>query len=312
MRQFTSDIIYNGTKSLFSDNVKQNDPFNHVLCVIHGAIETLFKNNLLDCIDIKQLGFDCIPEGTTKQCLVMDWITSNILNHSLSINTLIQNVQILQSGINLLGDEKVKVRAAGNAAFLEQIIDAPSSAVEFQDNKISFYGFVPVGTRATVNANRSGDFDATGKGKPGTDLWGWAIRNGNNGLANALGTFGMYTDNLLNADTSGGNDSFTVSKDNISSFSIPVTGIITEALENGVKFKVGWRHYRSFDGKEGNDKPIKDSQGNSGDIPWYTDPYNFKHTHGFNLAVAHNKPNPVSIPLIPKHIKEIPIERIIP
>lgn len=308
----TSAIVYDGQKVLFGNNVKKGMPFYEVMCVISSLMEQLYANDLLECIDLKDLGITCPDKDKSKACIITEWITSNILATNITLATLVQNIQILQTGIGLLKDEKVKVRAAGNSGYLESIIDAPGSAVTFDDNQVHFLGFVPIGTRATINRNRLPDFDNTGKGKLGTDVYGWAIRNGNNGLSNVFGLFQMFTDSLANAETTAGTDSFTVKKDNIESFTMPVTGIIQDALQNNVKFKVGFSHHRSFDGKDGPDHPLKDSFAYSGDQEWFTWPANFKHSHAFNLTVTHTKPAPTPIALLPRHIKEIPIERIIP
>lgn len=238
----------------------------------------------------------------------MDWLVRNVKANTTSIGTLTTVLQTIQTNIGQLNDEKVKVRAAGVTNYLENIIEAPNSSIIFTDNKISFTGFVPIGTRMTVNANRIGDFDVTGKGKVATDLWGWALRNGNNGLDNAMGKFLQYTENLLNADLPGGKKEFSIVKANISSFALPVTGIITDALEDNVKFK-----FTGTNNKNGGPRENGFASNHSGGESEYeTQPRNFKHSHGFNLAASHNNPNPEPIPLIPEHIKEIPIERIIP
>jgi hypothetical protein len=312
MEQRTSDLRYNGKETLIHGNIKTNDPFHKVLCAISQSLDILHKNDLLDCIDLKTLGITCPDDSKSKICVIMEWVTATLLTNSKSLATLSGSLNTIMTSIGQLNDSKVKVKDAGTANVLANLIDAPNSAVQFSDNKVSFYGFVPVGARTTVNKNRLSDFDSTGKGKPGTDLWGWAIRNGQNGLANALGHFPMYTDSVNNADTKGGAASFTVSKDNIATFSIPVSGTITEALQNDMKFKIGYLHVRSFDGASGIDKPVKDRRVDGNDQEWFTPGYNFKHTHGFNLTAAHTKAQPTHIELIPLHIKEIPIERIIP
>lgn len=313
MNQRTSDLQYTGGKSLLLNNVKDGDKFNDLLFVLDKAIETLFKNDALDCINLKDLGIDCPDKNKTKACIIMEWLTANLQTNSKSIATLTGVLNTIQTSVGNLADEKVKVKAAGTSGYLESIISGPTTAISFENNKINFTGFIPVGARATINKNRLVDFDATGKGKIGTDLWGWAMRNGNNGLKNVMGHFPMFTDNIANADIIGGSKDFTISKDNIQTFSIPVSGTIAEALENNVKFKVGYKHYRSFDGvNSGASKPIKDIKSNTGDVDWFTDPANFKHSHGFNLKVDHTNANPTPISLLPLHIKEIPIERIIP
>lgn len=308
----SSSIFYDGKKSLFGKNIHKGDPLNNVLCVLDELLEQLYKSDLLDCIDLKDLGITCIDKDADKRCVIMEWMVKNMNAANNSISQLLNNIQIIQTTIGNLSDEKVKVRAAGGTHFLEDIISAPPSTLEVTNDKITFLGFVPVGFRGTVSINRIGDFDNTGKGLPNTDMWGWAIRNGLNGLPNHFGLFPMYVSAIAEADLQGGVENFTVSKDNISSFSLPVTGLISESLENGIRIKVGIRHYRSFDGNNGVGNPIKDTVRHGNDTPWYSDPINLRHSHGFNLNVSHANATPTPINLIPKHIKEIPIERIIP
>lgn len=301
-------IIYDKSKVLFGDNVKQGDPLSTILCVISGLVDELFKNDLLDCIDLDKLGIKCPDKNVSRQCVIMNWMSDNILTTNQSITKLLQNVQILQQGIGVLKDEKVKVKPAGTAKYLEDILKAPAGVLTFANDTVTFGGFVPIGFRATISKSRLGDFDATGKGKPDTDLWGWAIRNGQNGLPNHMGMFSRNAAVLVDGDTIAGADSFTVSKQNIASFSIPVSGVITEALENNVTFKIDITNNIN-----GGPRRNGFATNHTGAVDEFqTKPANFKHTHSFALNVAHTNINPVPIDLIPKHIKEIPIQRIIP
>ena len=306
--------VFNASKKTsFNGNVKPNDTLEEVLCVIEGLLNKAFENDALECINLDDLGIKCADKDKSKLCVVMEWITENLLLNIKAVAQLLINIQKIQTGLGTFKDEKVKVRAAGTAKYLEDIIDAPVGSVLIKDDKISFFGFVPIGFRGTVNKNRLGDFDGTGKGKLGTDVWGYGIRNGQNGLDNALGLFPMYTDVLASAGTQGGKSNFTLTKDNITSFAVPVAGIINEALNDNVRFKVGYRHYRSFDGSNsGASRAIKDVVSNGGDEDWFTVGANFRHSHAFTLSATHTNPTPTPIDLIPKHIKEIPIERIIP
>jgi hypothetical protein len=139
-------------------------------------------------------------------------------------------------------------------------------------------------------------------------MWGWAIRNGNNGTVNALGLYPKYVDDVNLADIVDGVTGFTVDKTNIKTFTLPVTGLINDALENGIKFK-----FDATNNLNGGPRANGFASNHTGSVSEYeTKPANFKHTHTFNLNATHTNPDPVEIPMNPKHLKEIPIERIIP
>lgn len=304
----TSEIDYNGLEKLFGNNVAPGMPLNKVLCVISKLVDTLFEQVGYDCIDLKKLGIECLEEGADKKCVILNWLIDSVLDIREDITDIYIKIQILQTTIGALKDEKVKVRAAGISNYLENIIKAPAGNVVFTDNDVTFMGFVPIGFRGTVNANRIGDFDPTGKGKAGTDMWGWAIRNGNNGTINVLGLFLKYVDDIATADVIDGVDNFVVDKVNIKSYTLPITGLIGDALENQVKFK-----FDATNNLNGGPRSNGFASNHTGSVSEYeTKPANFKHTHTFNLTATHTNPNVEPISLIPKHFKEIPIERIIP
>ena len=301
--------VFNASKvPSFNGNVQPNDTLAEVLCVIEKLLNKAFENDEMRCIDLDALGIKCPDKDKTKICIVMEWVTANLLLNIKAVNQLLTNIQAIQNGLGAIKDERVKVRAAGAPKYLEDIIDAPATSVAFTDNKVSFFGFVPIGFRGTISKSRLADFDGTGKGKTGTDMWGWAIRNGQNGLDNALGLFPMYTDVVTSAGTQGGKTNFIVSKDNIGSFAVPVAGVIGDALQDNVQFK-----FDATNNVNGGPRPNGFASNHSGGLIEYsTKPYNFKHSHAFTLSATHTNPSPTPIDLIPKHIKEIPIERIIP
>lgn len=304
----TSEIAYRSAKKLFGNNVVDGMPLNDVFCVISELMDNLFKEIGYDCIDLKKLGIECLDENADKKCIILNWLIDGILDFREDITNILIKIQLLQTTIGLLKDEKVKVRAAGVAGYLENIIKGPAGSVVFSDNDVTFMGFVPIGFRGTINANRVSDFDATGKGKADTDLWGWAIGNGNNGTVNQLGLFKQNTSDILLADTIGGLAEFTIDKNNIKTFTLPVTGLINDGLENGVKFK-----FDATNNLNGGPRSKGFASNHTGSVSEYeTKPANLKHTHTFTLNASHTNPNVVPIPLIPRHIKEIPIERIIP
>lgn len=303
-----STTAYDGNKSLFGGQVTKGMPTNDMLCIISGLIETLFGQIGYDCIDLEKLGIKCLDDGEDKKCVILNWMVDHILSNEQSVSNIYLILNTINTSIGLLKDEKVKVRAAGVAAYLEDIIKAPASNIVVTDNDITFMGFVPLGFCGTVNPNRLTDFDATGKGKINTDMWGWAIRNGNNGTQNVLGLFPKYTETTAVAGSVAGEEEFVIDKLNIKSMTVPVSGLIMDSLENNVTFK-----FDATNNFNGGPRPNGFASNHTGSVSEYqTKPYNFKHGHGFSLNAILTNPNPTPIPLVPKHIKEIPIERINP
>lgn len=307
----TSKLMYDGKTKLFGQNVTPGMMGSEFLCKISELVEKLFTDAQFDCIDLeKDLGITCPDPNKTKQCIVIEYLIQGLTDANAAISVFTKSLQIIKTSIGLLKDEKVKVRSAGSSGYLEDIFEGPANTITFSNNKVTFSGFMPVGARARISASRVGDFDSTGKGKVGTDLWGWAINNGNNGVRNLLGVFSMNTDTLLNADQTGGASSFTVLKENIKTFSLPISGTIGNALENNVKFQIQIaKRNKCFGLFSCRDVLVPDP---GADATYDTNAKNFQHSHTYNLAANHLNTTPTPIPLIPAHIKEIPIERIIP
>lgn len=306
----TSKLVYDMDKNLFGEQVKKGAPMNDILCVMDKLFEAAFKGLNVDCIDLESLGIKCSDPSKTKQCQIIEYLVAGLTTANSTMNSLQTVFQQVKTSIGTFADEKVKIDTAGKAGYLSEFFstNAPDT-IKYINDKLIIRGLVPVGFRGTVSRNRLSDFDTTGKGRVATDLWGWAINNGNNGLINLLGVFPMYTDDVTKSDITGGSVNFTISASNIKTFSIPVTGTITEALENDVKFKINIGARNKCFGIGGCRLVLVPEPG--ADATYTTESKNFKHTHAFNLASAHTNPNPTPIDLIPKHIKVIPIERII-
>jgi hypothetical protein len=293
----TTDIALSTSKKLFGGQVYDGMPLNNIICIISALFDKVFQQVGYDCIDLKLLGIECLDENADKKCVILNWIIEKVNQNGTDISNINTVLQIIQTALGQFNDERVKVRAAGTAQYLEDLIQAPPGNIEYADNSITFMGFVPIGFCATINPNRINDFDVTGKGKVNTDLWGWAIRNGSNGTQKVLDLFPRYAANPNTAGAIAGALDFTVDKTNIKTMTIPVTGVINDSLDNGKRLPSGG----PFGIKGGVDFQS-----------YFVQDYNLKHAHGFSLTATHTNPNATPIPLIPKHITEIPIERIIP
>lgn len=307
----TSGIIYDDTKALFGDQVKPGLGLNPILNYISELLKDLYSRVDLDCIDLKILGIDCADPNKTRACIIAEYLINNTTDALAAIARLNLLANTIQGSIGLFTDEKTSVTFGGIPGYLQDVlISAPGVLTPAADKKtIYLSGTVPIGFTATISVSRLGDFDSSGKGKDGTDLWGWAIRNGQNGTLNVLGKFVRYADNPVDAGAIAGEDNFTVGPENLGTATIPVTGLLTESLEPGLSLDIPVGTFSHAAG--GTSREIIDFNAGS-DRTLKTTAYNFKHTHGFTLNATHINPAPTAIPLIPKHITEIPIQRIIP
>lgn len=306
----TSGLIYDMDKKLFGEQVSKGTPMNDILCIMDKLFEAAFKGVNIECIDLETLGIKCEDTTKTKQCQVIEYLISGLTTANATMNTLSTVFQQVKSSIGSFNDEKVKITATGKVGYLaDHFASNAPDTIKYINDQVIFYGLVPVGFRGSVARNRLGDFDSTGKGKIKTDLWGWAINNGNNGTVSLLGYFPMYTDDINNSNITGGSINFTITAANIKTFAIPVTGTISEALDNDVKFKININAMNKCFGLGSCRKVLVPEPG--ADATYESDAKNFRHTHAFNLAATHTNPTPTPIDLIPRHIKVIPIERII-
>lgn len=306
----SSTIVYDGKEELFEGNITPGTGFNPILSYISQLIKALFSQGQLECIDLKDLGIECPDPNKSKECVVLEYLLANLATLTTSLSTLTSAIDDIQGSIGVFTDETVKIKATGKAGFLNDKLKAAPGVLVEDGDTLRINGTVPIGFTATISISRKSDFDATGKGKPGTDVWGWAFRNGNNGTENCFGFFPRYA---VSADAAGkveGNDSFTIDKTNIKSMTLPVNGIINDALDNNVSFNIPGSKRNHHGGLGEVHTYVVPDPGN--DFSFKTDPVNFKHSHDFTLAASLVNVNPTPIDLIPKHITEIPIQRIIP
>ncbi len=223
-----------------------------------------------------------------------------------AINKFLNNVQTTTQTIS---DERVRVtEKSANSKFLEEAILGTPGRVRYVDASDALYisGLVPIGMLATISPKRLTDFDSNGLAKPGTDLEGWHIRNGNGGTENVLGRFPMYTDVVGNAGKKEGIKAITIDKNNIAGFSFTITGEIKSALNTPIVAEVPYAMLeKRFGTGAQRDVVVPD-----GHVSGYKNskPLNVSHSHTHTLAASHDNPQPAPISIIPEHVKEIPIE----
>jgi hypothetical protein len=129
----TSTINYDGLDKLFGNSVVQGTPLNKVLCILDKLLDNLFGQIGYDCVDLEKLGIKCLEEGADKKCVILNWLIDHMLNAEGDITDILIKIQMLQTTIGSLKDEKVKVRAAGIANYLENLIVAPSTNIQYTE-----------------------------------------------------------------------------------------------------------------------------------------------------------------------------------
>lgn len=302
------NVQYNG-EQLLDCNIKPGMTIETVVKIMAAAIELVHSNQSLDCLKLADFGIDCIPEDANTICFLLEKLLNDQITLSqrlAQINGFYGNVK---ESVGVITDEKVKVtKDSATSKYLAEAIDGTPNRIKTKDDKVVVTGLLPVGSRMVINPNRIKDFGSDGKGKAGTDLEGWAIRDGRNGLDNALGRFPMYADAIENVGKKAGNASATIKLSNIESFQLSVTGDIKEALTSPIKVKIPLNtKNKCFGISKCMNVLIPDT---NAPIMAESEPLNLNHTHTFTLNGSHTNPTPEPIALNPEHIKELPIEFI--
>lgn len=309
----SSNILLQLAKPLFGGNIKNEDNLDKLIQLLDNLFAIIDQKLSLDCIDLKQYGLECSEEvGKSILCQLFTVILENetsILQQYDQINKYLETVKQLVSEVQ---STKVKVaEESQEAKYLINTLDIPVSHVAYNKSKdqITIKGLLPIGTRMFINPNRLSSFDNTGKGKAGTDLHGWVIRNGQNGTDNALGKYVKTTSVLTDGGKSAGTNEYSLGLNYFKSFTLKVTGNITEALDVIKPYALIRKLGKRFGSGGSRDILIPDNGGTSGD-KYHGSSHNLKHGHAFNLKGEHTNENPDKLFIDLEHIKEIPIEFI--
>lgn len=303
-------MIYKG-KGLCQCLIDRDMNLEEALEIYCKLVFDIKKEIDLKCVKTGLLGID--PNKLTCDNLLADILNSLIaadISINGQINVINQRIQQILNGLGAVADEKVKASATDTTAgYLDSKIETlQPGTIKYTAGKLSFIGFAPVGTVMFINKSRLPDFDGTGKGKAGTDVWGWAIGNGQNGTVNRLGVFPRYTDDPANAGNKAGSDSVTLVAANIPGFSMSVTGTISEALTTPVQFDIKLDdRYIGVSGSVFHALQVGNGQNGSNLIK--TIAFSLKHSHAFDLQASRTN-TATSFSILPSYIKEIPIERI--
>lgn len=302
------DVIYKG-KGLCDCVIDKDMTLEEALIVYCNMIKSLAKSVRLNSVNTGKL----LIQGTLDPQTMLADILNSLIEADISIKnqitTITSSLTTLMSSINNVVDEKVKVSSTDTAGFLNtKLVGKQPGTVIASADKIEFIGFAPVGSVMYINKSRLSDFDGTGKGKSGTDVYGWAICNGQNGTTNRLNKFPRYTDDVNAAGNIGGADSVTLAESNIPGFTMSVTGTISESL-SAMQFQIKLNARHISDNAGGNALLLESGNGQNGPNNIWTIPSNLNHSHAFDLQ-ARRVNTAASFSILPSFIKEIPIERI--
>jgi hypothetical protein len=307
------DVIWKG-KSLLDCKITRDMNNEEVIAVLVKEIENIEKEIDLSQVKIKDLGIVDACKLQYKNMLteILNALIAKDMSFAQLLSDIQKQVNNFQATKDTDTDEKVKVNATDTTAgyLVDKVVSPQKGSVKVVGNQLSLMGFAPVGAVMMIDNGRIGDFDATGKGKVDTDVWGWAISNGQNGTRNRLGKFPRFIGALADAGNTGGANTTIIGKENISSFDMAVSGSINEALPNDINLKFKTDYAMFSDGPGGGTAIVKLGGGLAGSKEVAILPFNIKHSHTFTLKASHSNPNPSQLNIVPEYIYEIPIQRI--
>lgn len=313
MKTSSNNIILEIGESLFGGQLQKGDNLSKFIALVNNYFTLVDGALSLDCLNLKDYGIKCSEEdGRSLLCQLFEIILTNEQNLLKNYDNVLKYLTSVQKLVSEVESTKVKVtKESGTAKYLKDAFAGSANHLTYDSAKdvLVLKGLVPIGMRAYISPVRINDFDNTGKGKEDTDLAGWAIRNGSNGLDNALGLYVKTATSLEEVGQKKGNNSYQLSLSNIKSFTLGVKGSISETLG---KIKPG-AYIRQLSKRfgSGGDRPvlIPDDSGQNGDF-YAGKEFDLKHTHGFSLNAAHENANPDPLVIELAHIKELPIEFI--
>ena len=189
MKQLLFNALEYQGKSLLMKNIKPGMKGNEILEIISCALEAIYKDLDLSCVDFSKLGIvlgACNNENVKLSlCSLFTTLAEQLSITNTNVSNLSQTVSGIQQTVNSFTDKFVKVNGLDTTAgYLSDKIysDQPDTVSVLPDNsKIKLHGFCPIGGIIGYNTADLSMFDATGKGKPNTDVWGFAMCNGKNG-----------------------------------------------------------------------------------------------------------------------------------
>lgn len=310
------DVINKG-KCLFSNRIKKDMKLDEALEVYACAIIKLEKETGLDSVRLDKLGIDNACKLKAKNLLseIINTLIATDEGLSGSIVNLQKQITNFLNSVGNLKDEKVKASIDDDTPgyLVDKIASTQPGTVGLttDNSQVLLSGFVPLASCFYIDASRIGDFDGTGKGKAGTDVYGYAISNGNNGTRNRLNKFPRFIGTNNDAGTTAGSNTVKLTAAQIPSLTLPVTGSIGNGL-GPTTIKMKFDVNRISDGAGGNTLLLRLTDGQNGQREMEGQTINLSHTHTFNLEAKRENTTLEPIATVPEFIYEIPIQRIIP
>lgn len=314
---YSSLVEYNGI-NLFENLVSKGDNLNEVLCIIDDLFTGIFNKIDLTCIDLTAIGIAVIEAGspeeiTTRLCDIINQIGDVIAEQNITIADLQDQIDACCNGEPVVDTFKVKVDGTDTEGYLETKLQTDQPGTLYKEAGIlRLRGFVPIGFKGFYSGVNK--FDVNGKGLVNTDAWGWHICNGAGGTEDLTDMFIKTTGDLTEAGDQGGSENISVALANISSFTLPVTGSIDNALTDHThNVTVPTISNDTVSINEVVDGVVDAilTTGVEGEVVLPTTSTNLTHTHTTSgLTATHTNASPTPLVNDPKHIKLVLIECI--
>lgn len=309
-------LEYQG-KKLYFGNIKPGMTGDQILEIISCGLEVIFGKIDLSCVDFTPIAIDlkkCNNEEEVKVtlCTLFNTIATQIATVLSTIATIQASITTIQATVNSFTDELVKVNSLDTAAgYLGSKItsDQPGTVSTLLDNSaIVLHGFTPIGGIIMYKCTDFSKFDATGKGKPSTDVWGFAMCNGNNDTYEINQMFVMGTKVVTELGQTGGANDVAIEKINLptETYSASISG--TTSSDGNHTHEYNYPTAKWGSANNGEDKNFN-AQAPLGTGNTSLDGV---HNHSFSgsASIILNAGPKQNLSILPKHIKLLYIQRI--
>lgn len=323
---YLKDVKWNG-KNIAELAITSGMKADDLICSLVSFILAYKKAFELNCLNTKLIGLDSCdlskmdPAGAL--CAVLNKLatTDADLYKGLArldkivggLNTSISQTAQADKYVGFDKDDTIpgflsdKLKSAQPGTLNKKSTTAAGSYFEM-------VGFIPLGGQISIDPARIVDFDASGKGKAGTDVAIYAICNGQNGTKNKLGRFPRWAADITKAGAIGGVENFKVKLLNIEGFELDVNLETDNFQSTGADLpnltEVDIPTNVNNDGFTF--RPIGESVQVAA-IRGSNSQYSFEHKHKVTGKIKH-APNPTAlqdISMLPLYIDELPIQRIL-
>jgi hypothetical protein len=311
-----SFLEYQG-KELYFKNIKPGMNGNQILEIISCGLEMIFGKIDLSCVDFTKIGIDLQKCNSTEEvkvtlCSLFNTLVNEIAIIQTKITDIQSSISTIQNTVDTFTDELVKVNSLDSVAgYLSTKVtsDQPNTITTSPDNsKLVLHGFIPIGGLLLYKCTDFSNFDNTGKGKFGTDLWGFAMCNGNNNTYNINDMFVMGSTVLAQLGQTAGSNEVEINKSHLptDSYSASISGNTSSGGGHTHTYNypvAKWGSANNGENKNFNAKAPLGTGNTSNDGA---------HTHTFSgsASIILNPGPKQKLGILPKHIKLLYIQRI--